>query len=253
MLARQLIPHLPAKFRTYWEPFLGGGSLFFLLQPERAVLNDACVPLISTYKAVRDNPIAVLARLIGKVVSREAFEQLKSTRPTDAFEAAARFIYLNKTAWNGLYRVNSKGDFNVPYGRPKSSNIVDPELLLACSAALNRKSVRLAHGDFAASLNNVEKGDLVFLDPPYVTTHNSNGFIDYNERLFTWADQQRLANIACGLRDLGAAVIVTNASHGPVAELYPGFARYDLHRMSTLASEKSRRGPTLEAVFVGNG
>jgi DNA adenine methylase len=164
-------------------------------------------------------------------------------------ERAAEFIYLNKTCWNGLYRVNSRGEFNVPYGAPKSDGILDASNLRACSRALQTEGVSLSAADFEEALDGVEERDLVFLDPPYVTHHNDNGFIDYNEKLFSWQDQIRLANLAVHLSNQGAHVIVTNAYHRDVLDLYDGFRKRPIERLSTLASDASKRGQVKEAVI----
>lgn len=147
--------------------------------------------------------------------------------------------------------MNSSGKFNVPWGAPKTDFVVDRSNLLACSEALQQPGVRLSIGDFEDTLTMGTEGDLVFLDPPYVTRHNNNGFIDYNERLFSWEDQKRLARRAEELRRVGAHVIVTNAYHSDVLALYPNFQVHELTRNSTLASSAARRGRVSEAILVG--
>jgi DNA adenine methylase len=240
---------LPSTYKTYREPFLGGGALFFLLQPERAVLSDSCANLIDTFKAVRRAPHAINRHLTPLKPEPEYFYSLRKARSTDAIQRAAEFIYLNKTCWNGLYRVNSRGEFNVPYGRPKTDTIFDPSNIVACSAALNKPGITINCADFTDALADVQAGDLVFLDPPYVTGHNNNGFIDYNETLFSWEDQKKLAEVAHALVDRGAHVIVTNADHNDILRLYSGFTVQTVTRNSTLASNKSFRGQVTEAVI----
>ena len=240
---------VPSSYNTYWEPFLGGGSLFFLLQPHRAILSDLCSPLISTYEMIREEPSGIIDILNDLKVNRDTFYDIRSRSSADPVEQAAYFIYLNKTCWNGLYRVNSSGQFNVPFGRPKSQGTFDPANIMACSELLRRPSVSIKKGDFEARLAGVDSGDLVFLDPPYVTGHSNNGFIDYNERLFSWSDQLRLAATARALADQGASVIVTNANHGEVKRLYTGFSHAILERRSTLASDISKRRIVRESIF----
>lgn len=250
---RALLPHiveaLPSSYGVYHEPFLGSGSLFFLLRPHRASLSDSCTDLIQTFDAVRDNAEAVLRYLRPLKPDREVFYAIRSKRSTARFKGAAEFIYLNKTCWNGLYRVNSRGEFNVPYGLPKTDHVVDEANLRACSVALAHEEVRLQSGDFEAVLTEVERGDLVFLDPPYVTRHNNNGFIDYNEQLFSWADQVRLARCAHELADRGAHVLVANAFHNDVIDLYKGFNLLPISRASTLASNAAKRSRVTEALL----
>lgn len=250
VLLRHLVDLLPTHYRTYREPFLGGASLFFLLRPERAHLSDTCRELIDTFVAVRDNPAAVLKHL-GKwpKPDRRVYYEILSRRSTGRFARAAEFIYLNKSCWNGLYRVNSNGEFNVPYGAPKTDFILSVSNLLACSHALRTSDVTITSQDFEDALIEAEEGDLVFLDPPYITSHNNNGFIDYNEKLFSWADQERLARVARSLADRGAYVLVANAFHRDVLELFPGFAIRELNRSSTLAAKSRFRGQVTEAVL----
>jgi DNA adenine methylase len=243
---------LPSSYKTYREPFLGGGALFFLLQPERAVLSDSCADLIDTFKAVRRTPHAINRYLAPLKPEPDYFYALRKARSTDTIQRAAEFIYLNKTCWNGLYRVNSRGEFNVPYGRPKTDTIFEPSNILACSAAMNKPDITITCADFTDALADVEARDLVFLDPPYVTGHNNNGFIDYNETLFSWEDQLKLAEVARALVDRGAHVIVTNADQNDILGLYRGFTVQTITRHSTLASNKSFRGQITEAVIYAS-
>ncbi len=246
-----LLPYFPGDFGTYFEPFLGGGAVFFRLRPHRAVLGDLCVPLVSTYEAVRDYPEDILDTLVGlRPTDREEYYRVRAAAPDDPVSAAVRFIYLNKACWNGLYRVNSSGEFNVPFGRPKSDFLVDPENLRACARALAGGAVKLAAGDFADTLRTAEAGDFAYLDPPYVTSCRGNGFREYNDRLFSWADQVRLAHMAQDLVDRGVHVVVSNAAHDSIAELYSSFAKVHLERSSTLAGKPSARRRVIEALYV---
>jgi DNA adenine methylase len=240
---------LPRRFRTYREPFVGGGSLFFLLRPDRAVLSDSCAELIDAYTALRDDPTEINRLLAPLTPDPTYFYALRKARSSHRVQHAAEFIYLNKTCWNGLYRVNSRGEFNVPYGRPKTQTLSEPNNVLACAAALDKPGVMIRCQDFEDALLDVEADDLVFLDPPYVTGHNNNGFVDYNELLFSWGDQVRLAQVAKDLAARGAHVIVTNAYHKDVLKLYRGFAVQMVTRHSTLASNKAFRGKVNEAVM----
>lgn len=201
---QSLLSTLPGKFNTYREPFLGGASLFFLLQPRKAVLSDASGELIESFLAVRDNVSAVL-RCLGPLRPRKSiYYRVRNARSSGRFQRAAEFIFLNKSCWNGLYRVNSDGAFNVPCGRPKTDFIVSESNLRACSRALRPQGVKLATCDFADALDGAQVGDLVYLDPPYVTGHRNNGLIDYNETLFSWDDQERLAKLALRRRERGS-------------------------------------------------
>jgi DNA adenine methylase len=245
----RFIEILPATYRTYHEAFLGSGAMFFLLRPESAMLNDRCPELIQTYRAIRKNVDAVCQHLGGMRINRTNYYRIRENRSQGKLKHAAEFIYLNKACWNGLYRVNLKGEFNVPYGMPKTPYIADTRNLRKCAAALKKHGVKLRCRDFEAALANVRSGDLVFLDPPYVTTHNNNGFLDYNKRIFSWSDQVRLAKTAHMLAKLGANVIISNANHKDVLELYSSFNQLIIERSSTLAGSSAFRGKVTEVVF----
>ena len=250
-LLPQLVPLLPPYYANYFEPFLGSASLFFVLRPPKAVLGDSSKELIETYKAVRDGSEYVRRYLTPlNPEDKPMYYRIRSARAAGRFKRAAEFIYLNRSGWNGLYRVNSRGEFNVPYGAPKTSNLVAPGLLDSCSHYLQESSgVVLLTDDFEATLSGCGAGDLVFLDPPYVTGHNNNGFVDYNQRLFSWEDQVRLARVAQALSSRGCHVLVTNAYHDAVIALYPSFDVTPLDRSSTLAGTPSRRRQVREVVL----
>ena len=249
LLLRHLVPFLPRQFGRYHEPFLGSGALFFLLCPDRASLSDKCSDLIDVYTMVRDSVSAIIRYLRPLKPDRDLFYAIRNLPSRGKLKRAAEFLYLNKTCWNGLYRVNSEGRFNVPYGMPKTDFIADFENLRACSQVLEKPAVTLRSCDFEAALVDVKSGDLVYLDPPYVTRHNNNGFIDYNETLFSWEDQKRLAKRARQLAGAGAYVVVTNADHRELAELYRGFRAQVLTRSSTLASDPECRIRVKEAIL----
>jgi len=249
-LLPEIVKLLPAEFRDYREPFVGGGSLFFLLQPVSAVLSDSCGELIDAYRALRDDPERLIRILEPLRPEREFFYQLRSNRSSDPIIRAAEFIYLNKTCWNGLYRVNSNGHFNVPYGLPKTDSLFDADNLRACGRVLSGAEIEILHGDFEELLVDTAEADLVFLDPPYVTRHNNNGFVDYNETLFSWKDQERLARVAGTMADRGATVIVANANHQEMIELYRSFRTVTVSRSSTLAGKVASRGRVEEALLV---
>ncbi|MEY9260035.1 DNA adenine methylase [Brevibacterium epidermidis] len=248
-LLRQILPYIPTEYSgNYYEPFLGAGALFFLLEPEKAVLSDTCEPLIETYEAVRNSPSDVI-RSLGNmdVLNKQQYYEIRDKSYLESADRAARFIYLNRAAWNGLYRVNNKGKFNVPYGRPRSANLVDADNLSSCSKILASASVSVA--DFENSVMDAKSGDLVYFDPPYVTGHNNNGFVDYNEKLFSWEDQQRLARLASELKASGVHVVVSNANHPSILSLYPSFRQAIISRRSALASDVAKRKSVTEVVF----
>lgn len=249
-LLPQIVPRLPHNFGTYYEPFLGAGSLFFLLKPDEAVIGDRNSRLIETYESIRDAPSTVQEYLQHlDPLDKEQYYEVRRTTCRGRHQRAAQFIYLNRSCWNGLYRVNSSGKFNVPYGSPRSANLVDWDVLRSCSEALNKPGVQIVSCDFAKALQSAQAGDLVFLDPPYVTGHDNNGFIDYNEELFGWHDQVRLASLSAELQASGVNVLITNAHHTPVIDLYPRFNVDVLSRHSTLAGAVARRRRVQEVLL----
>ena len=244
-----LLPLVPKQFGHYYEPFLGAGALFFGLSPTHATLSDTSRELIDTWKAVRDHPNYLCDYLAPLRPSKELFYRIRDNRSTNFPARAGEFLYLNKTCWNGLYRVNSKGDFNVPFGAPKTDFIFDRGNLLACAKILSKSGITIISADFHKIACKASRGDFVFLDPPYVTKHNHNGFRDWNENLFKWEDQVRLANLANRLADRGVHVLISNADHPSIRKLYKNFSFSCIERSSTLASNRHKRGRITEAIF----
>lgn len=173
---------------------------------------------------------------------------IRAMQPRDAITAAAQFIYLNKTCYNGLYRVNSTGQFNVPYGRPKSANVISSENLVECARVLARE-VTLLCDDFERAVHGAKSEDLVYFDPPYVTGHSNNGFVEYNEVLFNWTDQERLAKLARRLSDEGIHVMISNADHHAVLDLYKGFRVMRIRNHSSMAGASASRGRVTEVII----
>lgn len=249
-LATAVCSLLGDSTERYFEPFLGGGAVFFGLRPSRAVLSDINTELISTYRVVRDSADDVIRACTEMEVSKEFFVACRAKVPDDPVRRAARFVYLNRTAFNGLYRVNRQGQFNVPFGCKPGTRPCDADALYAAATAL--RYARLAVLDYRKSLDHVRPGDLVFLDPPYTVKHNNNGFRRYNERIFTWAEQQDLAGIANDLALRGVRVVVTNAMHADLLALYSGarFVGCSISRASCMAALPEHRKPCQEAILV---
>src|SRR5579859_6602129 len=220
-LCESILSLFPREYGRYWEPFLGGGAIFFALNPPTASLSDKNEDLIETYSVVRDEPNKLIQKLRRMKNSEGDYYRIRANRPADSVAKAARFIYLCTLAFNGIHRYNLRGEFNVPYGFKTHLSVCDSQRILACSAKLNRKTLR--HGDFESILEGAGEGDLVYLDPPYTVAHNNNGFVKYNASIFSWQDQKRLAKAAKGARERGCYVIVSNADHSCVRELYRGF------------------------------
>ena len=238
------------NFTNYYEPFLGGGSIFFSISVTDAVatLSDANKELIDTYVAVRDNVEEVIQYFATYENSSDFYYKLREKEPKDPFERAARFIYLNHTSYNGLYRVNQKGKYNVPFGNRKSDTI-DVEEIRKASQAL--AGTTLLSGDFENRGDVIQEGTLVFLDPPYTVSHNDNGFIQYNQSIFSIEDQERLANYIQFIMDRGAYFILTNAAHNAIREIFADCGHSMLvERQSLIGGKKAKRGLTSELVFT---
>lgn len=218
-----LLPRLPERFGRYVEPFVGGGALFFALAPEDAVIGDANPELVSLYRAVAADVEAVIGHLDGMTVSREAFyaERARDWRRMSPARAAARTIYLNKTCFNGLYRVNRAGAFNVPYGRfAKPPRLADADRLRAAAAVLGRATI--VEGDWRDTVSaHVRPGDLVFLDPPYLPVSAYSDFKRYTAAQFREADHRLMGPVVRALAERGCHVMLTNANHPLLAELFP--------------------------------
>ena len=240
-------------FANYYEPFLGGGSIFLSLSVTNATatLSDANKELIDTYIAIRDHVEDVLAYFPTYENTSEFYYKLRSSEPTDPCEKAARFIYLNHTSYNGLYRVNRQGKYNVPFGNRKSDTI-NPDEIRNASIAL--QGANLISGDFENRSDLIKKGTLVFLDPPYTVSHNDNGFIQYNQSIFSIEDQQRLANYIQFIMSKGAYFILTNAAHDSIREIFSECGHSILvDRQSLIGGKKAKRGLTSELVFTNIG
>lgn len=225
---RQLLPellaHRPKQFGAYHEPFVGGGALFFALRPNKAVLSDSNPRLVRTWRGIRDQVEEVIDRLAAfrQVHSTEFFYEFRGFKIDDRSDAevAAWFIYLNKTAYNGLYRVNRKNEFNVPVGRYKNPCICDADNLRACSKALS--GVEILVEDFSAVVNRAREGDFVYFDPPYVPLSATSLFVGYTAEKFGMEQQLKLRDVARTLKRKGVSVMLSNSAAGLVRELYHG-------------------------------
>ena len=240
---------VPSQIGKYYEPFLGGGSLFFELLPERGVLSDANERLVEAYQSLRDEPREVIAALQQWRNDEITYYRVRRRNYRNRAIRSAQLIYLNRTCWNGLYRVNLSGRFNVPYGHHQRS-VFDADHLLRISEAL--QTVELRNGDFSSAVHDAKESDFVYFDPPYTTRHSRNGFLKYNRNLFTWEDQERLGRMAVELVERGCYVLVNNASYEPILSLYKGFRYKEIFRNSVLAANPKYRQITSEYLIYSN-
>lgn len=242
---------VPASYNRYIEPFAGSAAMFFALRPARAILADLNGELIATYAALRDNWRGVVS-LLGKYQRRHSkafYYEIRDSRPKTDSAQAARFIYLNRTCWNGLYRVNLHGKFNVPKGTKKNV-ILESDDFRKVSAAL--RNVTLMTSEFDTVIAKARPGDFIFADPPYVTSHSNNGFLKYNEKLFSGDDQIKLRDCLLAGKEKGVHVLATNADTPLIRKLYEGsFAVRSVTRSSVIAAGPGRRGSVNELVITG--
>jgi DNA adenine methylase len=239
------------KFNRYFEPFFGGGALFFALQPRNAFISDKNAELIHAYCQVRDRPDAVIRELRKLRNNEKDYYRIRSNSPKNAAARAARMIYLVTLAFNGIYRVNLRGEFNVPYGYKTHLDPCDGDRIRAASELL--KGAVVQEHDFEEALRPAAGGDLVYLDPPYTVAHGNNGFVKYNAKIFSWEDQIRLARVARNLVNNGCTVIVSNADHGSIRRLYRDFEIAVFERNSIIAASSDFRSRITECVFHAGG
>ncbi len=229
-LMQDLENNFPKQFSTYHEPFLGGGAVMFNLLTKKPQLScnvsDFNSDLILAYVTIRDK----LAKLIESLEnhsknyhkdSAEYYYEVRKQEPKQQIEKVSRLLFLNKTCFNGLYRVNKKGQFNVPLGRYTNPNIVNKENLTAVSKILRSKKIKISCRDFEAILGDAKKGDLVYFDPPYQPVSNTANFTSYTHRDFTEDDLERLAKLADRLHSKGCNVLLSNSNSKTVKDFFP--------------------------------
>ncbi len=247
LLIKYILPVLPVVYRSYYEPFVGGGALFFYLKPKNAIVSDSNVELINCYRQVRDYPEKVICYLNQLRNSEEEYYRVRDEVPSSQIAKAARLIYLTTLSFNGIYRLNKNGVFNVPYGKKTHINPCNESRILVASETL--RSAQLRTMDFEESVKDAKEGDLIYFDPPYTVAHGNNGFIKYNAKIFSWEDQTRLAKIAKDLADRGCKVIISNAFHSSVQELYKDFNYRIIKRSSVIAATGINRRLVSECIY----
>lgn len=263
-LLPELLRRIPESFGTYHEPFVGGGALFWSLasagRVRDAFISDRNELLIRTYRAVRDETDALVARLSVLANDPVVFQRMReqTTATMSDLETAVWFLYLNKTAWNGLMRFNKSGRFNTPFGKYPRPRICDEENLRACAAVLGRRSgdgshtVRVLSQPFEDVLLVAKQGDLVFMDPPYPPLSKTSDFVAYTEHGFSWADQERVRDVALELKTRGVFVVLSNSDQPRVRELYadPRFTIDGVGAVRAINSKGTGRGKVGELIVT---
>lgn len=249
---QQYIPFFPERYATYHEPFLGGGAIFFHLQPAQAVLTDINPELVNVYRCIRDEVETVieLLQLHKQHHSPDYYYQMRAGIGATDAERAARLIYLNKTCFNGLYRENSKGQFNVPIGRYKNPRICDPDLLCAASQALQPAVIAPPQPFETILVRATSSEDLVYFDPPYHPISPTSNFTAYNRFAFNAEDQVRLRDVFVALAQRGVAVMLSNSDCPFIRDLYQGFAIHTIRAARAINSNASKRGKITELLIT---
>lgn len=226
-LLDEINKYIPKKFNTYYEPFFGGGAVLFHLQPKKAVINDLNMDLITTYRVIKDKPNELIEALKIHKNTSDYFYELRNIdldsekykKLTDV-EKAARLIYLNKTCFNGLFRVNSSGHFNTPFGNYKNPNIVNEPVIKAVNSYFKSNDITISNDNYAVVLQNVKSGDFVYLDPPYDPVSDTSSFTGYNAGGFTRKNQEELRDVCVELDKKGVKFLLSNSATSYIKEIY---------------------------------
>ena len=254
-LLADLRDNLPEDFNRYFEPFIGGGALFFSLQPDNAYISDVNEELVNLYHVIKTDIYELIDDLKRHKNTKEYFYEIRSIDRNDKYskwtdvQKASRFIYLNRTCFNGLYRVNSKGEFNVPFGDYSNPRIIDEINLLNCSNLLQNTEIKCA--DFSEILNHVEKGDFVYFDPPYMPLNETSSFTSYTKGGFGEDMQVKLKETCDELNNLGVYFMLSNSDTPIINKLYKDYNVKKVFASRAINSVASKRGKISE-VLVRN-
>ncbi len=249
-LIPEIIKRIPKKYNTYYEPFVGGGAVFFALRPQKAVLADINSELINTYEVIRSNLQGLMKELSHHRYEEEYYYRVRAQDRDPLYSSyspvqrAARFIYLNKTCYNGLYRVNKSGFFNTPFGKYTNPTILDQKNLTACNVAL--KNVECLVQPFDSILERAEEGDFVYLDPPYAPLSATSDFTSYTREGFGPDMQRKLAEVCVQLDKKGVRFLLSNSSADEIRELYQNFQIDEVYASRAINSKAAKRGSVVE-------
>lgn len=259
---RQLLPEIrkriPKKYKVYYEPFLGGGAVLFDLQPKKAIVNDLNSELINVYKTIKSFPTELVEELRKFSNDEETFYNIRNIdrdktkyQELSNIQKAARIIYLNKTCFNGLYRVNNAGEFNSPFGRYKNPNIVNDKTIYAVSKYFNTADITFKNGDFEESIKEIQKDSFVYLDPPYDPISKTSNFTGYNQGGFSDEEQIRIKNMCDRLNENGIKFLLSNSATPFIKELYKDYTIDIVSAKRSVNSKADKRGE-IEEVLIRN-
>ena len=258
-LLTEIVPLVPKNPTLYVEPFIGGAAVLLNIQPQQARINDFNEELINVYITVRDNPNELLKqlRVHEEKNSRDYYYETRALDREPSFkeltnvERAARIIYLNKTCYNGLFRVNAAGQLNVPYGRYKHPNIVNEPAIRALSTYLNNDDIDIRCGDFATTLEDLPEGSFVYLDPPYMPISATSAFTGYTEGGFGYDEQVRLRDECIKLKEQGIAFLQSNSDCDEIRDLYDEFTIRTVQAKRAINRDGEGRGAVSEVLISG--
>ena len=256
-LLPEIMPLINKKCSTYVEPFVGGGAVFFELQPKKAIINDYNSELVNVYTVVRDHSEELIEELEkhNRYNNGEYFYMIRALDRSEAYdtmsdtEKAARIIYLNKTCYKGLYRVNSAGQFNSPYGKYKNPNIVNEDSIRAMSRYLQSNKITIRQGDYKEVLKGLRRGAFVYLDPPYMPISLSSSFTGYTENGFSYAQQVTLKEECDKLRKKGISFLQSNSDCPEIRDLYREYEIRTVQAKRRINSKGNKRGEINEVLI----
>lgn len=254
-LLTEIDKYIPSKISTYYEPFVGGGAVLFHVQHKKVVINDFNSELINVYEVIKNNVDELIESLSKHLNEEDYFYQVRTLDRTEEYsklsniEKASRFIYLNKTCYNGLYRVNSQGYFNSPFGKYKNPNIVDESVLRAVSKYFNDNNVTFLNGDFEDCVKGIRKGSFVYFDPPYDPMNDTSNFTGYTLVGFNREDQIRLKKLCDKLNEKGIKFLLSNASTEFILDLYKDYKIEIVKAKRSINSNAKKRGEINEVLI----
>lgn len=254
-LLNELKKYMPKEFNTYFEPFIGGGALFFDLKIEKSFINDYNSELTNLYEIIKNKPNKLIKDLKKHENNSEYFYKIRELDRTPSsykrlskVKKASRFIYLNKTGFNGLYRVNRNGQFNVPFGKYKNPNYADEDNILECSNLLQKTTI--LNGDFENIKKFIKRGDFVYFDPPYVPISDTSNFTGYTDKGFDEDMQFRLKELCDYIHNIGAYFMLSNSYTPYIEELYKGYNLIIVQANRALNCKANGRGKINEYLVI---
>lgn len=261
-LLHEIIPLIPEEVSIFVEPFVGGGAVVFEYQPKTAIINDLNEELINVYKVIKESPEKLIEILTvhQENNSKDYFYEIRALDRVEDFserlsniERAARTIYLNKTCYNGLYRVNSKGQFNTPFGRYKNPKIVDETVIYAMSSYFNNNDIKIMNADYKEALKNLDNKSFVYFDPPYLPISASSSFTSYTENGFSLEQQVELKKQCDKLHEQGIKFLLSNSDHPFIKELYKDYHVKIIKAKRAINSKANKRGEINEVLVYNYG